>query len=181
MLALARSWPSSPCVAGKVLDGALTKKLILLDGAYNLSRHITVISANQFRISIGNSIKTFTATSYIDEFQTDTATALVDPSLAAPCAATASPSPPVSVIEHATFAPVDVYTKPDPVIELMPAPVIEYIAPSAAESYPSFVPSFVQIHEAVTDSEKSKFLLLMTRLHRCQWNGNRSRVPSPIW
>merc|ERR1712136_424137 len=46
-------------------------------------------------------------------------------------------------IEHATFAPVDVYTKPDPVIELMPAPVI--------------VPSFVQIHEAVTDSENPKF------------------------
>ena len=134
----------------KVIDGALTKKFILLDGAYNLSRHITVISANQFRISIGNSIKTFTATSCIDEIQTDTATALVDPSLAAPCAATASPLQPVSVIEHATFAPVDVYTKPDPVIDLMPAPVIENIAPSAAESYPSFVPSFVQIHEAVT-------------------------------
>ena len=63
----------------------------------------------------------------------------------------------MSVIEHATLAPVDVYTKPDPVIELMPAPVIEYIAPSAAESYPSFVSSFVQIHEAVTDSENPKF------------------------
>ena len=66
----------------------------------------------------------------IDEIQTDTATASVDPSLAAPRAATASPSAPVSVIEHAT--------KPDPVIDLMPAPVIEYIAPSAAVSYPSF-------------------------------------------
>ena len=42
----------------------------------------------------------------IDEIQTDTATAPVDPSLAAPRAAIASPSPPVSVIEHATLAPV---------------------------------------------------------------------------
>ena len=136
-----------------IIDGALTKKLILLDGAYNLSRHITVISADQFRMSIGNSIKTFAATSCLDEIQTDTATAPVDSSLAAPCAATASPLPPVSVIEHATLAPVDVYTKPAPVIELMSAPVIEYIAPSAAVSYPSFFPSFDQIHEAVTDSE----------------------------
>ena len=31
-----------------IIDGALTKKLILFDGAYNFSRHITVISANQF-------------------------------------------------------------------------------------------------------------------------------------
>ena len=123
-----------------IIDGALTKKLILLDGAYNLSRHITVISANRLRMSIGNSINTIAATSCIDEFQTDTATALVDLALAALRAATASPSPPVSVIEHATLAPVDVYTKPAPVIELMPAPVIEYIVPSAAESYASFVP-----------------------------------------
>ena len=43
----------------------------------------------------------------------------------------------MSVIEHATLAPVDVYTKPAPVIELMPAPVIEYIAQSPAVSYPS--------------------------------------------
>ena len=28
---------------------------------------------------------------------------------------------------------------------------------------------------------KGNFLSLMTRLHRCQWNGYRSRVPSPIW
>ena len=61
------------------------------------------------------------------------------------------------MFEHATFAPVDVYTKTDPVVELTPTPVIEHIAPSAAESYPSFVPSFVQIHEAVTDSENPKF------------------------
>ena len=39
--------------------------------------------------------------------------------LAAPRAATASPSVPVSVFEHATLAPVDVYTKPAPVIDLM--------------------------------------------------------------
>merc|ERR1712136_415206 len=41
------------------------------------------------------------------------------------------------VIEHATLAPVDVYTKPAPVIELMPAPVTKYIAPYPAVSYPS--------------------------------------------
>ena len=39
----------------------------------------------------------------------------------------------------------------------MPAPVIEYIAPSAAVSHPSFFPSFDQIHEAVTDSENPQF------------------------
>ena len=93
----------------------------------------------------------------IDEIQTDIATAPVDPSLAAPRAATASPSAPVSVIEHATLAPVDVYTKPAPVIDLMPALVIEYIAPSVAVSSSSFFPSFDQIHEAVTDSENPQF------------------------
>ena len=93
----------------------------------------------------------------IDVIQSDTATAPVDPSLAAPSAATASPSTPVSVIEHATLAPVDVYTKTAPEIDLMPTPVIEYIAPSAAVSYPSFFPSFDQIHEVVTDSEKPQF------------------------
>ena len=35
--------------------------------------------------------------------------------------------------------------------------MIEYIAPSAAVSYPSFLPSFDQIHEAVTDSENPQF------------------------
>ena len=43
--------------------------------------------------------------------KTDTATALVDLALAALRAATASPSPPVSVIEHATLTTVDVVTK----------------------------------------------------------------------
>ena len=88
-----------------------------------------------------------------DVIRSDTATAPADPSLAAPSAATASPSTLVSVIEHPTLAPVDVYKKPD----LMPTPVIEYIAPSAAESYPSIFPSFDQIHEVVTDSEKLQF------------------------
>ena len=140
-----------------IIDGTQAKKLILLDGACNLSRHITVISANQFRMSIGNSIKAFTATSCPDEIQTDTATAPVDPSLASSRAATPSLSAPVSVIEHASLASVDVYTTPAPVIELMPAPVIEYIAPSLAVSYPSFFPSFDQIHEAVTDLENPQF------------------------
>ena len=39
----------------------------------------------------------------------------------------------------------------------MPTPVIEYIAPSAAVFYPSFLPSIDQSHEAVTDSEKPQF------------------------
>ena len=60
-------------------------------------------------------------------------------------------SVPLAAPRAATVAPVDVYTKPAPVIDLMPTPVIEYIAPSAAVSYPSFFPSFDQIHEAVTD------------------------------
>jgi len=77
--------------------------------------------------------------------------------VSAPSAATASPSTPVSVIEHATLAPVGVFTKTASMIDLMPAPVIEYIAPSAAVSYPSFFPSFDQIHEAVTDSENPQF------------------------
>ena len=72
--------------------------------------------------------------------------------VSASSAATASPSTPVSVIEHATLAPVDVYTKTAPVVDLMPAPVIQYIAPSAAVSYPSFFPSFDQIHESLINS-----------------------------
>ena len=57
-------------------------------------------------------------------------------------------SVPLAAPRAATVAPVDVYTKPAPVIDLMPTPVIEYIAPSAAVSYPSFFPSFDQIHGA---------------------------------
>merc|ERR1712136_528512 len=38
---------------------------------------------------------------------------------------------------HAMLTPVDVYTKTAPVIEPMVAPVIEYIAPSPAVSYPT--------------------------------------------
>ena len=55
-----------------IIDGTQAKKLTLLDGAYNLSRHITEISANQFRMSIGTSIKAFGATSCPDEIQTGT-------------------------------------------------------------------------------------------------------------
>ena len=83
---------------------------------------------------------------------------LVDPSLAASRAATVSLSALVSETEHATPTPVDVCTAPARMIEhVAPAPVIEYIAPSAAVSYPSFFPSFDQIHEAVADSEKPQF------------------------
>ena len=116
-----------------IIDGTQTKKLILLDGAYNLSRHITVISSNQFRMSISDSMKTFAATSRPDVIQTDTATAPVDPSPAASRAATASPSAQVPVIEHATPALVDVCTAPARMIEhVAPLPVIDYIAPPSA-------------------------------------------------
>ena len=53
---------------------------------------------------------------------TNTATAPVDPSLVASCAATASLPAPVSVIDHATRALVDVYTAP--------ARMIEHVAPA---------------------------------------------------
>ena len=59
-------------------------------------------------------------------------------------------SVPLAAPRAATVAPVDVYTTPAPVIDLMPTPVIEYIAPSAAVSYPSFFPSFSQPNEAIT-------------------------------
>ena len=61
------------------------------------------------------------------------------------------------VIQNATLAPVDMYTTPAPVIELMPTPVIEYIAPSPAESYPSFFPLFVQLNEAITGLVNPQF------------------------
>ena len=66
-------------------------------------------------------------------------------------------APPDPMIEHATLAPVNVYTTPAPVIELMLAPVIEYIAPSPAISYPSFFPSFSQLDEAITGLVKPQF------------------------
>ena len=66
-------------------------------------------------------------------------------------------SVPLAAPRGATVAPVDVYTRPAPVIDFIPTPVIEYITPSAAVSYPSFLPSFDQIHEVVTDSEKPQF------------------------
>ena len=52
-------------------------------------------------------------------------------------------SVPLAAPRAATVAPVDVYTTPPPVIDLMPSPVIEHITPSAV-SYSSFG----QIHEA---------------------------------
>ena len=66
------------------------------------------------------------------------------------CVPAVTIAPPDPMIEHATLAPVEVYTTPAPVIELMLAPVIEYIAPSLAISYPSFFPSFSQLDEAIT-------------------------------
>merc|ERR1719414_1426383 len=69
--------------------------------------------------------------------------------VAAPCAATASPAPPMSMIGHAMLTPVDVYTKTAPVIEPMVAPVIEYIAPSPAVSYPSAFSSVDRLNGVV--------------------------------
>ena len=113
------------------IDGTQPKKHILLDGAYNLSRHIS----NQFRMSISNSINTFAATSRLDVIQNDTATALIDeyvaPSPAASRTATASPSAPVPGTEHATPAPVDVCTAPAHMIEhVAPSPMIHDVATS---------------------------------------------------
>ena len=50
-------FPPSCACTGKVfakliIDGTQAEKLILLDGAYNLLRHIKVIFSNQFRVSI---------------------------------------------------------------------------------------------------------------------------------
>ena len=88
MRALARSWPSSPRKRN-IVDGTQAKKLILLDGAYNLSRHITVISSNQFRMSISNDIQKFDGTRQPDNAtQTDIAPAPVDEYVAPPPAAT---------------------------------------------------------------------------------------------
>ena len=39
----------------------------------------------------------------------------------------------------------------------MPAPVIEFIAPSPAVSYPSFFPSFGQINEVITGLVNPQF------------------------
>ena len=154
-----------------IIDGTQTKKHILLDGAYNVSRHITVISSNQFCMSISNSIKTFAATSRPDEIQTDTATAPVDPSHAAHRAATASPSAPVPVIEHATPAPVDVCTAPARMIEhVAPSPVIDYIAPPSATTgvftdfeNPQF--SFLAV-EAAASQVVDSFSSGVERVHR---------------
>ena len=57
---------------------------------------------------------------------------------------------PLAAPRAATVAPVDVYTTPAPVIDLLPTLVIEHIAPSAV-SDSTILPSFAQIHEAVTD------------------------------
>ena len=142
-----------------IIDGTQTKKLILLDGANNLSRHITVISLNQFRMSIRNSIKTLAATSRLDVIQTDTSTAPVDEyvalSPAASRAATASPSAPVPVIEHATPAPVDVCTAPVRMIEhVAPSPLVDYTAPLSAAT------------GVVAFSRNRNFLVLL-------WNASR--------
>ena len=106
--------PSRACI-GKVLakqpvlyekrnivDGTPVKKIILLDGAYNLSRHITVMSSNQLRLSIGNTIKICAGTRQLDNTcHTDTAPVPVDEyvvlSLAATSAATASFSAPATL------------------------------------------------------------------------------------
>ena len=62
-----------------IVDGTPVKKLILLDGAYNLSRHITVISSNQLRLSIGNTINRCAGTRQPDNrCPSDTAPVPVD-------------------------------------------------------------------------------------------------------
>ena len=77
-----------------IIDGTQAKKLILLGGAYNLPTHITVISSNQFRMSISNDINIFSGTRQLDEVtQTDAARAPV-----AEC--TAPPTTPRPLLQH---------------------------------------------------------------------------------
>ena len=109
-----------------MIDGTQAKKLSLLDGDYNLSRHITVISSNQFRMRISNSIKLFAGTRQPDNvIQTDTGPAPVDeyvvPPPAPTYAATASFSAPAAPVPSDTLA--------------APAPVIKYVAPATDVSH----------------------------------------------
>ena len=67
------------------------------------------------------------------------------------CAPAVTYTAPALVIEHVT---VDTYAAP---AHLAPAPVIEYIAPSLAVSYPSFGPLFSQLDEAITDLANPQF------------------------
>ena len=130
-----------------MIDGTQAKKLSLLGGDYNLSSLITVISSNQFRMSISNSIKLFAGTRQPDNvIQTDTAPARVDeyvvPPPAPTCAATASFSAPAAPVPSDTLAApaqVSKYVAPAPDVThaaparvdcVAPALVVEYIAPA---------------------------------------------------
>ena len=109
-----------------MIDGTHAKKLSLLDGDYNLSRHITVISSNQFRMRISNSIKLSARTRQPDNvIQTDTAPAPVDeyvvPPPAPTYAATASFSAPAAQVPSDTLA--------------APAPVSKFVAPALDVTY----------------------------------------------
>ena len=130
-----------------MIDGTQAKKRSLLDGDYNLSRHITVISSNQFRMSISNSIKLFAGTRQPDNvIQTDTAPAPVDEYVVPPPAPTyaatasfsapAAPVPsdtlaaPAQVSKYVAPAPDVTYAAPARVDCVAPALVVEYIAPA---------------------------------------------------
>ena len=123
-----------------IFDGSQAKKLILLDGAYNLSRHITVISSKQFRLSISNTIKIFSGTRQPDN--TDTAPAPVDeyavPPPVATYAATASLSAPATPVPPEKPAPMIKHAAPTPDVtcavpaRLAPALDNTYVAPANA-------------------------------------------------
>ena len=102
-----------------IIDSTQPAKLILLDGVYNLLRHITVISSDQFRMSISNNIKVFAGARQTDiVLQTDTAPAPADEYLAPPPAATfAATAALTHVIQHAAPVPSDTLAAPAPVIK----------------------------------------------------------------
>ena len=103
-----------------IIDGTQAKKLILLDGAYNLSRHITVISSNPFRFIISDTIKIFTGTRQPDN--TGTTPAPVDEYVVPPSAATYAATASLSV--PTTLVPPDA-----------PEIVIKFAAPTLDVSY----------------------------------------------
>ena len=114
-------------------DGTQAKKLILLDYACNLSRHITVISSNHFLLSISNSIKLFAGTQFVEP--------------AAPVNVNVTPPPnivtddylklPVPLIQHIDLIPERAFTE-------SPAPFDDHIAPVNANAHVAPAPVLAQ-------------------------------------
>ena len=115
-----------------MIDGAKAKKFLLLDGAHNLSKHITVLSSNEFRTSINNDLKILAETP-------SPAIKHVAPALADTYTA------PFTVKKHVALAPDVTNSAALPgtehvapargVIEDGPAPVIDYLAPAYGDTH----------------------------------------------